>query len=185
MATILNHPQHEPFSDAAAVRFEKGFTMVEEEELGIAFCTRAKMRRKKVALPALVMDRGRAPAGTKRVAAGKVGIGMKIGLWKWDVHHERLIIMMTIYSSSIVLNRQFLLAYELQLLDAAAAGQDHQVNQWEPVGVAACCWSPGGGVAIAARAAVALRKAVAGLTAEHHVACGLAATRVVAPHWVG
>eukprot|EP00913_Durusdinium_trenchii_P029315 g27482.t1 len=28
-------------------RFEKGFTMVEEEELGIAFCTRAKMRRKK------------------------------------------------------------------------------------------------------------------------------------------
>lgn len=27
-------------------RFEKGFTMVEEEELGIAFCTRAKMRRK-------------------------------------------------------------------------------------------------------------------------------------------
>lgn len=28
-------------------RFEKGFTMVEEEELGIAFCTRAKMKRKK------------------------------------------------------------------------------------------------------------------------------------------
>eukprot|EP00434_Breviolum_minutum_P030525 symbB.v1.2.026995.t1/scaffold2736.1/size71972/4 len=28
-------------------RFEKGFTMVEEEELGIAFCTRAKMRRQK------------------------------------------------------------------------------------------------------------------------------------------
>ena len=30
------------------LRFEKGFTMVEEEELGIAFCTRAKMKRKKV-----------------------------------------------------------------------------------------------------------------------------------------
>eukprot|EP00435_Cladocopium_sp_Y103_P038906 s1108_g10.t1 len=34
-------------SDEYRNRFEKGFTMVEEEELGIAFCTRAKMRRKK------------------------------------------------------------------------------------------------------------------------------------------
>jgi len=33
-------------SGEARNRFRQGFTMVEEEELGIAFCTRAKMRRK-------------------------------------------------------------------------------------------------------------------------------------------
>ena len=47
-------------------RFEKGFTMVEEEELGIAFCTRAKMRRKKARKKAITFGGSSFVGSTER-----------------------------------------------------------------------------------------------------------------------
>ena len=47
-------------------RFEKGFTMVEEEELGIAFCTRAKMRRQKARKKAITIGGSSFVGSTER-----------------------------------------------------------------------------------------------------------------------